>query len=83
MRPIWNLKWIITALGICVSIIMYILLILIISAKIYYLIYSNYTLGLLFPYPSYRIIIVVVAIAMSLVLFCLLRLIARLIKAFH
>lgn len=68
-------------LGIAISLVMLILFILVISGKIYYLIYSDYTLGLLFPYPSYRIIVIVVTIIMSLILYLAIRLIAKLRKS--
>ena len=59
------------------------LLFLIISAlswKIYTLIYSSYTLGLLFPYPKYHSIVVFLVISFSLLMFVVVRIIARLQK---
>lgn len=67
-------------LAIVTGLIMIFLIILIISHKIYILIYTNYTLGLLFPYPNYGAIVLVVTVALILLVFIILRLIRKLKK---
>jgi hypothetical protein len=75
-----HLTGIMRFLAILTGLIMIFLIILMISHKIYTLIYTNYTLGLLFPYPNYGTIVFIVTIALILLVFIILRLIKKLKK---
>jgi len=57
-----------------------VLIISVISRKIYILIYTNYTLGLIFPYPKLSSIIIFLVAVFSLLTFGVIRVIVKLKK---
>jgi hypothetical protein len=67
-------------LGIITGLILAYLIISVVSWKIYILIYRNYTLGLLFPYPKYKSIVLSITVIFLLVAFIAVRIIIKLRK---
>ena len=67
-------------LAIIMGLYLIVLIISAISWKIYILIYTNYTLGLLCPYPKLSSIIIFLVVVFSLLTFGVIRVIVKLKK---
>lgn len=73
-----SLTWVMLFLSIIVFIYILSLVILAISSKIYFLLYTNYTLGLFFPNAKFKSVIIFVVILMILLMIVMLSVIKKL-----
>lgn len=66
-----HMPWIMKIMTLAILLLLLILIILLISNRIYILIYTSFTLGLLFPYPKFGVIVFCVTIGFLLLTFLL------------
>jgi hypothetical protein len=69
-------------LGLGIGIYLYLLLLSAFSWKIFRVIYNNYTLGLLFPFATHRLIFIILVVLSFILIFITLHIINNLPKHF-
>lgn len=69
-------------LGMGIGIYLYLLMLSAISWKIFWIIYNNYTLGLLFPFANHRLIFIVLVVLTCILILIAIHIINNLPKHF-